>query len=170
MIVRRIPMFRPDKPRGATGKSLIVHGLSIGAIVAAAACGAILGDNVGFWAGRGLGRTLLLKHGHRIGINERELILGEYLFQRYGGLNRFLRTLRRFSACLRSAARGSEPASPPSIHEVQRIRRHSLGGCLWHRRLCVGPEYVAFRGAAWMACVSRNRHRRIFALVVLQDS
>jgi len=61
------------------------HGLSIGAIIAAAACGAILGDNVGFWVGRRFGRTLLLKHGHRIGINERELILGEYLFQRYGG-------------------------------------------------------------------------------------
>jgi membrane protein DedA with SNARE-associated domain len=60
------------------------HGLSIGAIIAAAACGAILGDNVGFRVGRRFGRTLLLKYGHRIGISERELILGEYLFQRYG--------------------------------------------------------------------------------------
>jgi hypothetical protein len=36
-----------------------------------AACGAILGDNVGFWVGRRFGWTLLLKHGHPIGTNER---------------------------------------------------------------------------------------------------
>lgn len=146
------------------------HGLSIGAIIAAAACGAILGDNVGLWVGRRFGRTLLLKHGHRIGINERELILGEYLFQRYGGsivfFGRFVAFLRVYAGLLAGANR----LHLPSIHEVQRIRRHSLGGCLWYRRLCVGPEYAAFRGAAWMACVSRNRDSRIFALVVLQDS
>src|SRR5260370_21549294 len=85
------------------------HGLSIGAIIAAAACGAILGDNVGFRVGRRFGRTLLLKYGHRIGISERELILGEYLFQRYGGsivfFGRFIAFLRVYAALLAGSNR-----------------------------------------------------------------
>src|ERR1700724_215972 len=62
------------------------HGLDIRLIIAAAACGAILGDNFGFWAGRRFGRSLLLKHGHFIRIDSRQLALGEYLFARYGGI------------------------------------------------------------------------------------
>jgi membrane protein DedA with SNARE-associated domain len=39
------------------------NGLSIGAIIGVAACGAILGDNIGFWVG-GFGRsTRLMKRG-----------------------------------------------------------------------------------------------------------
>ena len=145
-------MFRPDKPRGATGKSLIVHGLSIGAIVAAAACGAILGDNVGFWAGRGLGRTLLLKHGHRIGINERELILGEYLFQRYGGsivfFGRFVAFLRVYAALLAGANR---------LHPLQFTKYNASGGIVWAAAFgiagyALGRNMLVFAGPlGWLA-------------------
>src|SRR5260370_10532208 len=85
------------------------HGLSIGAIIAAAACGAILGDNVRFWVVRRFRRTLLLKHVHRLGINERGWILGEYLFQPYGGsivfFGRFVAFLRVYAALLAVANR-----------------------------------------------------------------
>src|SRR5260370_32522584 len=114
------------------------HGLSIGAIIAAAACGAILGDNVGFWVGRRFGRTLLLKHGHRIGINERELILGEYLFQRYGGpivfFGRFVAFLRVYAALLEGANR---------LHPLQFSKYNPSGGCVLATQL--GIAGYAFR-------------------------
>lgn len=93
------------------------HGLDIGAIIAAAACGAILGDSVGFWVGRRFGRALLLKHGHRIGINRRELILGEYLFQQYGGSIVFFGRSSPFSASTLHCSQertGSTPFNSPS--------------------------------------------------------
>ena len=85
------------------------HGLDIRLIIAAAACGAILGDNFGFWAGRRFGRSLLLKHGHFIRIDSRQLALGEYLFARYGGIivfcGRFVAFLRVYAAILAGANR-----------------------------------------------------------------
>jgi membrane protein DedA with SNARE-associated domain len=109
------------------------HGLSIGVIISVAACGAILGDNVGFWVGRGFGRALLLKHGHRVGINERELILGEYLFQRYGGsivfFGRFVAFLRVYAALLAGANR---------LHPLQFTKYNASGGLVWATTFGIG--------------------------------
>lgn len=76
-------------------------------IIGAAASGAILGDNVGFWVGRRFGRNLLLKYGQVIRITHRQLVLGEYLFARYGGIivfcGRFVAFLRVYAAILAGA-------------------------------------------------------------------
>jgi membrane protein DedA with SNARE-associated domain len=68
-------------------------------VIAAAAGGAILGDNIGFWVGREFGEPLLEKWGHQM--------LGRYLFARYGGLivffGRFVALLRAFAALLAGA-------------------------------------------------------------------
>jgi membrane protein DedA with SNARE-associated domain len=83
------------------------HGLDIRWVIAAAAGGAILGDNIGFWVGREFGEPLLEKWGHLIGLDARKRMLGRYLFARYGGLivffGRFVALLRAFAA--RSPAR-----------------------------------------------------------------
>jgi membrane protein DedA with SNARE-associated domain len=42
------------------------HTMEIGLVIAAAAGGAILDDNLGFWIGRKLGRAILVKYGHYI--------------------------------------------------------------------------------------------------------
>jgi membrane protein DedA with SNARE-associated domain len=83
------------------------HALDIRFVIAAAACGAIVGDNVGFWAGREFGEPLLEKWGHLVGLDARKRMLGRYLFARYGGsivfFGRFIALLRAFAAVLAGA-------------------------------------------------------------------
>lgn len=83
------------------------HEGSIFEIIALAAAGAIVGDNIGFWVGREFGLNLLIKHGDRIHLDQSKLKLGQYLFQRYGGLivffGRFVAVLRAFAALLAGA-------------------------------------------------------------------
>jgi membrane protein DedA with SNARE-associated domain len=45
------------------------HALDIRGVIAAAAGGAILGDNVGFWVGREFGEPLLEKWGPLVGLD-----------------------------------------------------------------------------------------------------
>ena len=88
------------------------HALDIRWVIAAAAGGAILGDNIGFWVGREFGEPLLKKWGHLIGLDTRKRMLGRYLFARYGGLivffGRFIALLRAFAALL-AGANGLSP-------------------------------------------------------------
>lgn len=85
------------------------HGLNILGVIASAATGAIVGDNLGFWAGRTFGLSLLVRHGHLIHLDESRLKLGQYLFQRHGGkivfFGRFVAVLRAFAAILAGANR-----------------------------------------------------------------
>jgi len=61
------------------------HSLDIRYVIAAAAGGAIFGDNIGFWVGREFGTSLLSRWGYLIGLDERKRKLGQYLFARHGG-------------------------------------------------------------------------------------
>jgi len=83
------------------------HEGSIVEIIALAAAGAIVGDNIGFWVGREFGLRLLVKHGGRIGLTEEKLKLGQYMFMRFGGaivfFGRFIAVLRAFAAVLAGA-------------------------------------------------------------------
>jgi membrane protein DedA with SNARE-associated domain len=85
------------------------HSLDPAWIIIFAAAGAIIGDNLGFWAGREFGPTLLSKWGHVIGLDERKRKLGQYLFARHGGkivfFGRFVALLRAFAAVLAGANR-----------------------------------------------------------------
>ena len=73
------------------------HRLAIPLVIAAAANGAILGDNLGYWVGREGGYRLLRRYGHYLGIDERKVKLGQYLFRKHGGKVVFF---RRFIAVL----------------------------------------------------------------------
>lgn len=75
--------------------------LHIALVIAAAGAGAIVGDNAGFWIGRSLGYRLLRRFGRYIGLTERRIMLGQYLFSRYGGTLVFV---GRFIALLRTLA------------------------------------------------------------------
>jgi membrane protein DedA with SNARE-associated domain len=47
------------------------HALDIRGVIAAAAGGAIVGDNIGFWVGREFGEPLLAKLGYLVGLDAR---------------------------------------------------------------------------------------------------
>jgi len=78
--------------------------LNIFGVIAAAAAGAIIGDNCGYWVGRELGFPLIYRYGHYIRLDERRLKVGQYLFLRHGGkivfFGRFVALLRAFAAFL----------------------------------------------------------------------
>jgi membrane protein DedA with SNARE-associated domain len=83
------------------------HSLHLEYIIAAAAGGAIIGDNIGFWVGREFGTPLLSNWGYLIGLDERKRKLGQYLFASHGGkivfFGRFVALLRAFAALLAGA-------------------------------------------------------------------
>jgi membrane protein DedA with SNARE-associated domain len=102
------------------------NALDIRLIIATAAAAAILGDNIGYWVGRTLGRKVLLRWGHLIGLDQRKLDLGEYLFLRHGGKiifwGRFVALLRVLAALLAGVNR-----YPPLRFFVFNM----LGGIAW---------------------------------------
>jgi membrane protein DedA with SNARE-associated domain len=57
------------------------HQLAIAWVIVAAASGAILGDNLGFWIGREGGYRLLRRSGRFVRLNVRKPKLGLYLFR-----------------------------------------------------------------------------------------
>ena len=102
------------------------HGLDIRVIIGAAASGAILGDNVGFWFGRRFGRMLLMRYGHCIGVDSQKLALGEYLFMRFGGMivffGRFVALLRVYAALLAGINR---------LRPIDFAVYNAAGGVVW---------------------------------------
>ena len=102
------------------------HRLFIPLVIVAAACGAILGDNIGFWIGREGGYRLLRRYGRYIRLDERKLKLGQYLFRKHGGkvvfFGRFVAVLRALAAFLAGTNRMS----------WQRfLLFNALGGIVW---------------------------------------
>src|SRR5437868_4313848 len=102
------------------------HQLSIALVILAAACGAILGDNLGFWVGREGGYRLLRRFGRYIRLDERRLKLGQYLFLKHGGkvvfFGRFVAVLRAWAAFLAGTNRMKWPAF---------LLFNALGGIIW---------------------------------------
>jgi membrane protein DedA with SNARE-associated domain len=102
------------------------HRLSIPLVIAAAATGAILGDNLGFWIGREGGYRLLRRYGRYIWLNERKLKLGQYLFMKHGGkvvfFGRFVAVLRAWAAFLAGTNR---------MPWKRFLLFNALGGIVW---------------------------------------
>jgi membrane protein DedA with SNARE-associated domain len=80
------------------------HDLDIALVIGAAAIGAIVGDNLGFWIGRRFGYRLLVRYGRVLRLTPQRLKLGQYLFHRHGGkvvfFGRFIALLRTLSAII----------------------------------------------------------------------
>lgn len=94
---------------GAAVYAATMGGLQIEWIVLYAAIGAIMGDNAGYLLGHALGRRALRRWGGKIGLTEKRLRLGEYLFRKHGPkvvfFGRFTAFLRTFAALLAGANR-----------------------------------------------------------------
>jgi membrane protein YqaA with SNARE-associated domain len=118
------------------------HELNIVDIIAAAAAGAVIGDNIGYEIGRLIGFPILRRYGPRVGLDERWLKLGQYLFRRYGGaivfFGRFAALLRTFAALVSITWRGhvffstTRPGDSPG-------RRFLVSA-----DMCSGPQCIEF--------------------------
>jgi membrane protein DedA with SNARE-associated domain len=109
------------------------HRLSIVWIVAVAIAGAVVGDNIGYLIGRVGGYRLLRRYGHYVRVNESELKMGRYLFDRHGGkvvfLGRFVAVLRTYSAFL---------AGTNKMHWRRFLAFNASGGIVWATLFGVG--------------------------------
>lgn len=85
------------------------HNLNFVLVIAAAAAGGILGDNVGYLIGHWGGYRLVVRFGHYVGLDQRRVKVVHYLFERYGGgvvfFGRFVSILRAYAAFLAGTAR-----------------------------------------------------------------
>ena len=101
-------------------------GLNIYLVIGTAAAAAILGDNLGFWVGREWGLGLLIRYGRYIGIDQKKLKVGQYLFLKHGGkivfFGRFVALLRAFAAVLAGANR---------FNPRRFFLYNALGGVAW---------------------------------------
>ena len=81
--------------------------ISIVVVVLASAAGAIVGDGIGYMVGRRIGLPFLHKYGHYIRLDGNRLLIGRYLFLRFGSavvfFGRFVAVLRMFAALLAGA-------------------------------------------------------------------
>jgi membrane protein DedA with SNARE-associated domain len=113
------------------------HELDIAFVIAAAAIGAILGDNIGFWIGRELGYRLVLRYGRYIGLGEARVKLGQYLFLRHGGaivfFGRFVSLLRAFAAFIAGANR---------MRWLRFLAFNAAGAILWSVLYGLGAYYL----------------------------
>jgi len=83
--------------------------LNLIVVMAIALLGAILGDNMGYWLGRKLGRPFLERYGRFIFITQKKLALTEVFFARHGDktifIARFISGLRELAALLAGISR-----------------------------------------------------------------
>ena len=116
------------------------HKLEIGLVIAVAIAGAIIGDNIGFSLGRYGGARLLLRHGHRIRLDEGRLKIGIWLFRRHGGKvvfwGRFVSILRTWAAFL---------AGANQMEWGRFLVYNAAGGSLW--ATLYGVAYYEFGGS-----------------------
>jgi membrane protein DedA with SNARE-associated domain len=89
------------------------HAFPLWMVIAIAFAAAVAGDTMGYAIGRRLGGTFLSRHGRWVGITERRLRIGDYLFHCHGGkivfMGRFVALLRVLAALLAGAHRMSWP-------------------------------------------------------------
>ena len=111
--------------------------LQLGWVIAAAAAGAIVGDNCGYWIGKHFGRRLVAKVGHYVGLTPERMVVAERFFHRHGDKTVFL---GRWFALLRAYA-----AFLAGIHAMPFrtfFLYNALGGICW--AICFGYLGYAF--------------------------
>jgi membrane protein DedA with SNARE-associated domain len=115
--------------------------LGLDTVMAAAALGAIAGDNIGYYLGARLGRSWLLQRGRRLGVTEDRLARAEAFFGRHGPKAVFFGRFIGFARALVPFVAG---ASRMSYHRF--VLYDALGAVLW----TVGFVLLGYAvGASW---------------------
>jgi len=131
---------------GAASYAGATHRLSVWAIFLVAATAAIIGDSTGYLIGDKGGYRLLYRYGHYIRVEEADIKVARYLFDRHGGavvfFGRFVIVLRSYAAFLAGTTR-------------MRYRRflafNTSGGTLWAALYA----FVAYYAAGFLASASK---------------
>jgi undecaprenyl-diphosphatase len=100
--------------------------LDLGDVIVFGLLGAVLGDQIGYWIGRGGGRPFVLRWGRYVFITPERLARAEAFFERHGGkavfLARFFSGLRVFGALVAGISR---------MRWGTFILYNALGGAVW---------------------------------------
>jgi len=100
--------------------------MSIYTIIACAAGGAIVGDNLGYWIGREGGRRLIIKYGKYVGLTDERYLRAQDFLKRHGGkavfFGRFVSVARTWIAVLVGAHH---------LNWLQFLLYNVLGGIVW---------------------------------------
>ncbi len=111
--------------------------LSIPFVIAAAAAGAIIGDNIGFGIGYWGGYRLLVRYGKYIRLDQAKLKVGRYLFLLHGGkvvfFGRFVSVLRTYAAFLAGTNR---------MPWWRFLIFNAAGGIIWASIFGIGAYYL----------------------------
>ena len=111
--------------------------LSIAFVIAAAAAGAIVGDNIGFGIGHWGGYRLLARYGKYVRLDQAKLKVGRYLFLRHGGkvvfFGRFVSVLRTYAAFLAGTNR---------MPWRRFLVSNAAGGIVWATIYGLGAYYL----------------------------
>ncbi|HXL36144.1 MAG TPA: DedA family protein [Ktedonobacteraceae bacterium] len=104
----------------------IVPQLHIGLIIAFAALGAIIGDNIGYYIGRTGGRALVERYGRYVFLKPQHLRRAEQFFEKHGNktvfFGRFIAVLRTWAAFL---------AGVNNMRWLTFLFYNAVGGILW---------------------------------------
>ena len=113
------------------------HNLSVWLIWAAAAAGAIIGDNIGYGIGHWGGYRFLLRYGSKIRLDQAKLKVGRLIFDRHGGkvvfFGRFVSILRTYAAFLAGTNR---------MDYRRFFAFNAAGGVVWSGIYAVGFYYA----------------------------
>jgi membrane protein DedA with SNARE-associated domain len=100
--------------------------ISTPALLASAWAGAVIGDNIGYLAGRLLGRRLISHYGAKVGLSAERFHKVEMVFARYGpltvGFARFFNVLRQLNGIV---------AGTVKMDWRRFLIFNALGGALW---------------------------------------
>lgn len=117
----------PGETALITAGALAARGhLNVFLVITAAAAGAIIGDNAGYWLGRKGGIALVRRFGRKVGLTETKLLRVRRFFEDHGPktvfIGRFIALLRSWAAAL--AGVGEMPYGTFSLY-------NALGGIAW---------------------------------------
>ena len=112
--------------------------LSLPGLLISAWAGSVLGDNIGYWIGRKLGRAVVSRHGARIGLTAARFDAVERVFARYGAATvafaRFVNVLRQLNGVV---------AGTLGMDWRQFLVFNALGAALWVALWVLGAYYLS---------------------------
>jgi membrane protein DedA with SNARE-associated domain len=115
--------------------------LRLDAVMVAVGLGATMGDNIGYYLGRKLGREWLLRHGSRFGITIRRLQQADAFFQHHGPKAVFFGRFIGFARALVPFVAGTS-----RMRYRQFVIYNALGAVLW----AIGFVTLGYvLGASW---------------------
>ena len=125
--------------------------MSLPALLFFAWVGSVLGDNVGYWIGRKLGRAAVSRYGARIGLTAARFERVEAIFARYGAATvafaRFVNVLRQ----LNGIVAGTLGMAWPRF-----LMFNALGAALWVGLWVLGAFYLAEHMSSIMLLTRRG--------------